>query len=118
MKLKITYYPKDKNILKNLDTKKATGVDKIPPKLAKLSADTLATPLSLAINSSINNDLFPNAPKIAFVSPTDKKTDNKNKISNYRPVSVLNTFSKIYETIIKNHLVSEMKNHFSLFVST
>ena len=65
----------------------------------------------------MKNDFFPNAPKIASVSPVDKKTDNKNKISNYRPVSVLNTFSKIYETIIKNHLVSEMKNHFSPFIS-
>ena len=99
--------------MKNLDSKKAAGVDKIPPKLAKLSADALAIPLSLAINSSMKNDFFPNAPKIASVSPVDKKTDDKNKISNYRPVSVLNTFSKIYETIIKNHLVSEMKNHWT-----
>ena len=129
IKNNLTYYPKDNNIsflttpsevkklLKNLDTKKATGVDKIPPKLAKLSADALAIPLPLAINSSMKNDFFPNAPKIASVSPVDKKTDNKNKISNYRPVSVLNTFSKIYETVIKNHLVSEMKNHFSPFIS-
>ena len=129
IKNNLTYYPKDNNVsflttpsevkklLKNLDTKKATGVDKIPLKLAKLSADALAIPLSLAINSSMKNDFFPNAPKIVSVSPVDKKTDNKNKVSNYRPVSVLNTFSKIYETIIKNHLVSEMKNHFSPFIS-
>ena len=111
IKNNLTYYPKDNNIsilttpsevkklLKNLDTKKATGVDKIPPKLAKLSADALAIPLSLTINSSMKNDFFPSAPKIASVSPVDKKTDNKNKILNYRPASVLNTFSKIYETI-------------------
>ena len=65
IKNNLTYYPKDNNIsflttlsevkklLKNSDTKKATGVDKIPPKLAKLSADALAIPVSLAINSSM-----------------------------------------------------------------
>ena len=29
------------------------------------------------------------------VSPTDKKTDDRNKIFNYRPASVLDTFSKV-----------------------
>ena len=33
--------------LKNIDTKKATGFDKIPPKLVKLSAEVLSTPLSI-----------------------------------------------------------------------
>ena len=39
--------------LKNIDTKKVTGFDKIPPKLVKLSAEVLSTPLSIAINNSL-----------------------------------------------------------------
>ena len=35
--------------------------------------------------------------KIASVSPIDKQSDDKNKVSNFRPVSVVNTFSKIYQ---------------------
>ena len=31
----------------NIDTKKATGFDKIPPKLVKLSAEVLSPPLFL-----------------------------------------------------------------------
>ena len=106
-----------KKLIMSLDTKKATGVDKIPPKLVKLAADVLATPLSLAINSSIDKGAFPDAAKVASVSLVDKKTDDKNKISNFRPVSVLNTFSKVYEIIIKNHLVSIMNNHFSPYIA-
>ena len=106
-----------KKLIMSVDTKKATDVDKIPPKLVKLTADVLATPLSLAINSSIDKGAFPDAAKVASVSPVDKETDDKNKISNFRLVSVLNTFSKVYEIIIKNHLVSIMNNHFSPYIA-
>ena len=39
--------------LKNIDTKKATGFDKIQPKLVKLSVEVLSTPLSIATNNSL-----------------------------------------------------------------
>ena len=106
-----------KKLIMSLDTEKAAGVDKIPPKLVNLAADVLATPLSLAINSSIDKGAFPDAAKVALVSLVDKKPDDKNKISNFRPVSVLNTFSKVYEIIIKNHLFSLMNNHFSSYLA-
>ena len=63
----------------SLDTKKATGVDKIPPTLVKLAADVLATPLSLAINSSIEKGAFPDAATVASVPPVDKKLTIKIK---------------------------------------
>ena len=106
-----------KKLIMSPDTKKATVIDKIPPKLVKIATDVLTTPLSLAINSSIVKRAFPDAAKVASVFPVDKKTNDKNKISNFRPVSVLNTFSKVYEIIIKNHLVSIMNNHFSPYVA-
>ena len=39
--------------LKNINTKKATGFDKIPSKLVKISAAILSTTLSIAINNSL-----------------------------------------------------------------
>ena len=45
--------------------------------------------------------MFPDNAKIACVSPLDKHTDDKYSVTNFRPVSVLNTFSKIYEKIVK-----------------
>ena len=50
--------------LKNIDTKKATGFDKIPPKLVKISAEILSTPLSIAINNSLKYEVFPDDAKI------------------------------------------------------
>ena len=63
------------------------------------------------------NGIFPDAAKVAMVSPVDKKTDDKNKISNYRPVSGVNIFSKVYEIVLKNALVSAFSECMSPFVS-
>ena len=78
--------------LKNIDTKKATGFDKIPPKLVRLSAEILSTPLFTAINNSLKYGVFPGDAKIAPVIPLDKGKLNKNEISNFRPVGILNIF--------------------------
>ena len=100
--------------LKNINTKKATGFDKIPPKLVKLSAEILSTPLSIAINNSLKYGVFPDD---ASVIPLDKGKPDKNEISNFRPVIVLNTFSNIYEKIIKDLLVLGLDKYFSPFIS-
>ena len=103
--------------LKNIDTKKAAGFYKISPKLVKLSAEILSTPLSIAINNSLKYGVFPDDAKIASVIPLDKGKPNKNEVSNFRPVSILNTFSKIYEKVIKDQLVSGLDKYLSPFIS-
>ena len=106
-----------KKLLKNIDQKKSTGIDKIPPNLGQLSADILRTPLSNAINNNILKGKFLDDTKVASVSPLDKHTDIKYSVSNFRPVSVLNIFSKMYEKVLKNMLVEKMNDHFSPFVA-
>ena len=44
-----------------------------------------------------------------------KKTDDKYVISNFRPVSILNCFSKVYENVIKNELLKSMNVYLSPF---
>ena len=46
----------------------------------------------------------------------DKDKPNKNEMSNYRPVSILKTFTKIYERVVKDQLVSGLEKYFSLFI--
>ena len=88
-----------KKLLQIIDQKKSTGTDKIPPKLVQLSADILSTPLSNAINNSILKVKFPHDAKVASVSSLDKHTDNEYSVNNFRLVSVLNIFSKIYQKV-------------------
>ena len=110
--------PKEiKTILKALNSKKAPGIDKIPSKLVKLVCDISTEPLPIAFNSSISASTFPNNAKIESVVPIYKKTDDKYVISNFRPVNILNCFSKVYENIIKNELLKSINVHQSTFIS-
>ena len=93
------------------------GIEEMPTNPFKLASDILAEPLSIAINNSIRTSTFPNNAKIATVVPIDKKTDDKCVISNFRPVIILNCFSKVYENVIKNELLKSMNVHLSPFIS-
>ena len=100
-------------LLRNKDDQKTTRTNKIPLKLVKISAEVLSQPLVDAINSSISKGVFPYDTKI---SPNDKQFDDKNEVSNFRIVSVLNTFSKIYGSLIKNQLILVLNNIFSPYL--
>ena len=77
----------------------------------------LSQPLADAINSSISRGVFSDNAKIAPVCPIDKQSDDENKVSNFRPASFLNTFSKIYESVVKNQLNSVLNNIFSPYLA-
>ena len=55
------------DLLKNLDIKKASGFDTMPPKLVKLSADFLTPLLTKGINTSITQNVLPEKAKPASV---------------------------------------------------
>ena len=100
-----------------MDVNVSTGEDKIPPKLVKLAKKYLVKPLTKAINISINSSVFPKMAKRAAVSPLDKGGKDKTAITNFRPVSVLNVFSKFYERIMKNQINSFIDSILSTFLS-
>ena len=103
-------------LLRSLDGKKSTGEDQIPPKLVHLAADELTAPLTFAINSCLQNQRFPDKGKRAAVCPLDKGEENRTAEKNFRPVSVLNTFSKIYEKVMKQQLVVYLDTTLSVFI--
>ena len=73
--------------IKNIIPKKATGPDKIPLKIVRLSANTVESHLMNIINNDLSNNSFSNEAKVATVRPIYKKK-NCDKIENYRPVSI------------------------------
>ena len=103
-------------LLKSVNAKKATGPDNILPKLVKLSANVIDSHLCNIINKGLQNSSFPDAAKIASVRPIYKKKC-RNTIENYRPVSILNTFSKIYEKDIDDSLIPYINKCLSKFVA-
>ncbi|XP_057293820.1 uncharacterized protein LOC130622382 [Hydractinia symbiolongicarpus] len=95
----------------------ASGEDKITAKMVKLAKPYLIKLLTNAINNSICLSVFPRRAKRATVSPIDKGGKDKLCVNNYRPVSILNIFSKFYERIIKSQIVGYIDNKLSEFLS-
>ena len=90
-------------IIKNLNVDKAHGWDQLSIKMIKICGDSIIFPLKLIFNSMINEDLFPDDWKKSNVVLIHKK-ESKNLIKNYRPISLLSIFSKIFERLVFNTL--------------
>ena len=103
-------------IIKSLNPKKATGPDGIPIKVLKYASNAIDSHLCNIIGNDIDKNKYSEEPKTALVRPIFKKNE-RNKIENYRPVSILNGMSKIYERFIHNSLSSFAENILSNFIS-
>ena len=82
-----------------LSPSKATPKDSIPVNIIKNNNDIFAFKICIDFNSSIKGGTFPSNQKYADVSPVFKKGVKLDK-SNYRPVSLLSTLSKITERLL------------------
>ena len=97
-------------LLTRLNINKSAGTDNIGPKVLKIAAPIIFKPLTHIINLSIATCTFPDKLKEAKITPIYKKGD-KSIPSNYRPISILPTLSKIFE----KHLASQIRNFLSDF---
>ena len=89
--------------LQKINIRKATGFDNIPGKILKLGSSELSVPITNLINACITKSSFPGVMKCAELSPIFKKDDNLMK-KNYRPVSILTSLSKIFESVMNDQL--------------
>ena len=86
-------------IMKSLNPRKAAGPDCIPLKLIELVANVIDSHLRNIIIKDLEKSKSSEEPKTALVRSVFKKNE-RNKIGNYRSVSILNGMSKIYEIFI------------------
>ena len=87
------------DIINSLDNKKSIGPNSIPVFIIKLYQNFFSENLSKIINLSFITGIFPDLCKLAKVIPLFKK-DNEMLCENYRPISLLPIFSKIFEKAI------------------
>lgn len=73
--------------------------------IIKSIKETLIPFLTRLFNLSVATSTFPDAFKLATVIPLFKSGE-KGEISNYRPISILPVFSKIFEKIMKNQITN------------
>ena len=87
---------------------KTTDIYGISPYLIKLLAPALIPHLTFIINQSLLNSQVPLSWKTAKVIPLHKKKA-KNEPKNYRPVSILPSFSKVLEAVVKEQLERQLE---------
>ena len=83
----------------NLSQKKASGPDGLDVNNIISVYKIIKRPLLKIFNDSLLLGIFPQTMKISKVLPF-YKSGKKNLMTNYRPISVLSSFSKILERII------------------
>lgn len=92
----------EKNVLvkiKKIDIFNGAGPDSIPPVFVRRCAPIIALPLTLIFNNSLETGVFPEVWKRAKVVPVFKK-GLANDVKNYRPISILSCFPKLFESLI------------------
>ena len=107
---KLTNTNEVSEIISSLDDKKTEDIFKFPIKSIKDLKDIISEPLSLIINQSFTDGVFPDKLKIAKVIPIFK-SGNRWEPKNYRPISVLPIFDKVIERLMHKRLVSFLDRH-------
>lgn len=98
------------SIINSLQNKYSSGKDDVPTAVIKNVKTHLSKILTHLINSSFVSGIFPEQLKVAKVVPIFKRGD-PNNIDNYRPVSLLPSFSKIYEKAVYTRLSTYLDKH-------
>ena len=98
-----------KNLIHALNPNKSHGPDNISIRMLLICGYSILVPLDLIFRNIIQTGTYPDQWKHANVTPVHKK-DDKQKIKNYRPISLLLICAKLFERIlfnnIYNHLIS------------
>lgn len=105
----IYLFPTDEDevvsVIRSLRSSGSSGKDEISSKVLKSCAHLLSSPLAHIINASFECGKFPSLLKTAIIKPLPKKS-NAETPDQFRPISVLSTFSKVIEKVFLNRLSS------------
>ena len=89
--------------INKLNVNKAHGHDEISIRLIKMCNNAIAKPLFISFINCISKGYFPKKWKKANVVPVHKKNE-RNLVNNYRPISLLPIWCKLFEKIIFDNL--------------
>ena len=82
----------------------APGPDGIPAILLKRCATSLSVPIHLLWSESQSSGIVPSFYKTGFITPLFKK-GSRCEASNYRPVTLTSHVVKVYERVVRKHMV-------------
>lgn len=95
---------------------KAVNFEKIAVDCIKDTVDSVSPVLTRLINNSLHTGIYPDRLKISRVLPIHKG-GNPDDVSNYRPISIVSAFAKIFENVVLT-LVTRYLDASNLFAET
>ena len=95
------------SIIKSLNLTKAHWVDNISIHMIQLCGDFITLPLVLIFKSSLSQVIFPDKWKMANIILVHKNC----LVKNYRPISLLPIFAKVFERLLFNSFFSHFHNN-------
>ena len=98
------------SIISHIKTKYSYGYDGISSALLKIIINEITPSLTVIINQCLTTSILPDKLKIGKIIPVYKKGNNK-LIVNYRPISLLPTISRIFETAIYSQPYAYIEHH-------
>jgi hypothetical protein len=101
-------------IIKKLKSKNSCDVNGISTKLIKYVGNEIAIPLAHVFNLSLTSGEFPTKLKKCRVVPIFKSGDQL-ECDNYRPISLLNSISKVLEKIVAEKLIYHLTSNDLLY---
>lgn len=99
-----------RSIILKLRTESAPGMDNISTVFVKKCMHNLLSPIAFICNLSFETGIFPSPFKKAIITPVFKAGD-KSSPTNYRPISLLSTLSKILEKLANKRLMTYLSSH-------
>ncbi|KAJ3651923.1 hypothetical protein Zmor_017927 [Zophobas morio] len=100
------------NAINKLKMKSTSGPDNVPSFVIRECADAFSEPLTVLFNLALRLNTFPDMWKSAVIIPVFKKGD-RTVLENYRPVSLINNFSKIFEYLLSEYISYYLKHSIS-----
>ena len=97
-------------IIDKMENKTSSGYDSISNKILKHIKTEISKSLTIIINQMLESGIFPDSLKISKIIPLHKK-GKVNLLSNYRPISLLPTISKVFERVIHDQLYTYLTNN-------
>ena len=89
---------------------KAHGHDDISVRMVKICDDSIKKPLPIIYKNCIKTSIYTNAWKKYNIASVLKKGD-KQVVNNYRPVSLLPIFGKVFEKILFNSIFEYLQEN-------
>ena len=108
MQWRYTFTHEIGKIINSLKPKNTSGYKRISTRILKQSTPYIVSPITYICILILNTGIFPDRLNYAIVKLIFKNKGNRQDMTNYRPISLLTSFSKIIEKLIYKRLTDHI----------